>query len=268
MYALIFMSAKHVFFFRGLSTYGSDNIRWGLLDFGPMHKYLQRELSRHGLELHAIEGMGAGTLAEVSARAWEALNKHPLWLNQDAQVHFLGHSAGGLVGRVLLSRNDIPKDKVASFLSVATPHQGTGIAEVCMSLHEKHPYSYRALRMLGYNTRTRVDFFKEFTRGGITNQLRLCPGEATADRLHAQRVGSLVCALPVSDWCWPLRMMRALPAFRTPVGLSDGLIERDSQVFGEVVAEMQIDHFRQLGYFDQYRRFAKMCETISEYFLS
>src|SRR5262245_51039638 len=56
----------HVFFFRGLSTYGNDHAKWSVFDFGPISKHLVRSLGAREVVLHPVLGMGSGTLVEVA----------------------------------------------------------------------------------------------------------------------------------------------------------------------------------------------------------
>ena len=95
------VSPVKVFFFRGLNTSGLDEATLGPWNFGYMHRHFEPAFARRGVELHGILGMGVGPLVEVAARARASLLAHPLWQSGEP-VHFFGHSAGGLVARMLL----------------------------------------------------------------------------------------------------------------------------------------------------------------------
>ncbi len=260
------MSAKHIFFFRGLSTFASDNIRWAFLDLGPMHRKLSQNLSQRGIVFHPISGMGAGTLSEVADRAYQFLQTHPVWLDAKQPVSFLGHSAGGLIARLLLSRSDIPKDKVERFLSIATPHNGTSLAETCINMPRDFRGSYLMLMGTGYNISKRRKFFEEFTASHIQHLFAQSP--SSPEELPVKRVGSLVCHVAREEWCLPLKLFSKIPAFAARSAPSDGMIETDTQRFGEVIAELPIDHFRQVGIFGEPHRFEKMCDVIQDFFVT
>ncbi len=259
------MSAIHVFFFRGLSTYGSDDAKWSFLDFGPMHKHVQRAFAQREVEFHPVLGMGAGSLPEVAGRARRFLDQHPVWQNPKIPVHFFGHSAGGLVARLLLQDEATPLGKVLSCMTVASPHRGSRLAKICIDMPETHIGSTRILRALGYNITGKNEFFEELTPHGLHTVFANGP---ESGNLRAGRVASLVCSAPRREWCLPLRLfykLRAINDFDVP---SDGLIERETQPFGEVIAELKIDHFRQLGLFGQPHRFNQLCEVLYDFFKS
>jgi hypothetical protein len=44
------------------------------------------------------------------------------------------------------------------------------------------------------------------------------------------------------------------------------MLERDHQPFGEVLAELRIDHFRQVGLFGEPRRFQQLCAVLADHF--
>ena len=251
----------HVFFFRGLSTYGHDNAKWSLLDFGPVYKHLMHELKRRGAIFHPVLGMGSGTLAEVSERAFERVSHHAIWRDPQVPVHFLGHSAGGLVARLVASR--LQRPQLRSVLTIATPHQGAALASYCLTLPDRYRGSYRIMRALGYDVAQKSEFFGELTAERVRRSLELAvtgtvrPAEA-----------SIVCWAPRNEWCTPLKLFYKLHAFRDFTPISDGVVERDSQPWGRVVAEIKIDHFRQVGLFGGAHRFHQLCEEVVRYFAS
>lgn len=249
------MLAKHVFFIRGLSTYGSDNAQWSVFDFGPMYKHLGAALEARGITFHPVLGLGAGSLPEIAKRAQAFLTSHSVWNDPNQKVHLIGHSAGGLALRLVLPQLKRP---VASALTVATPNHGSELAEICVSLPERYKGSHLLLKTCGYNVAAKQHFFTELTRENVG---RILGAESQVPA--GTRVGSVVCSAPRAEWCWPLKMfykVKAFDDFRTP---SDGLVERDSQPFGDVVAEVNIDHFRQVGLFGGCERFSRLCDAIA-----
>jgi hypothetical protein len=249
--------SPHVFFFRGLSTYGHDDAKWSVFNFGPMYKNIARELKARDVQFHAVTGMGAGPVQEVAARAHNYLKNHPVWNDPQVPVHFLAHSAGGLVARYLM--NQVPSGKVASLMTIASPHQGARLAQICLDMPELYRGSARLLRTFGYDIASRRHFFTELTNDAVSRLF------ATEKKSQA-RTASIVCHAPRREWCAPLKLFYKVKAFNDFDLPSDGVVERDTQAFGEVVAELKIDHFRQCGFFGEPRRFQQLCDVTADFF--
>lgn len=263
------MKAQHVFFIRGLSTYGRDVAKWSIFDFGPVYQHLAHALSERGLQFHPILGLGAGSLSEISERALAFLDQHPVWNDPSTDVHLFGHSAGGLIVRLLLPRL---KRRPLSTLTMATPHRGSALAEVAVNMKEKNPGSELILRTFGYNLQRKRHFFDELTPAGLRRVFgseMIEIGENGNKGLpRGVRAASIICAAPREQWCLPLKAfykVKAFDNFRLP---SDGVVERDSQPWGQVLAEVPIDHFRQVGLFKSGRQFEFLTDTIAGYFKS
>lgn len=263
------MKAQHVFFIRGLSTYGRDVAKWSVFDFGPVYQHLAYALSERGLQFHPVLGLGAGSLPEISERALHFLDQHPIWNDPTADVHLFGHSAGGLIVRLLLSRL---KRLPLSALTVATPHRGSALAEVAVNMKEKNPGSELILRTFGYNLQRKKHFFDELTPAGLRRVFGPAMIEAGEDGRRgippSVRAGSIVCAAPREKWCLPLKAFYKVKAFDNFKLPSDGVVERDSQPWGEILAEVPIDHFRQVGLFRSGPEFEYLTDRIAEYFKS
>ena len=255
------MDSVHVFFFRGLSTYGHDHAKWSLLNFGPVYRHLQRELELRGALFHPVLGMGAGSLDIVADRAYQSLVGDPVWQDPHASVFFLGHSAGGIIARLVAHR--LQRSQLRGVLTVATPHLGSGMAQHCLDLPERFRGSYRTMRLLGYDVARKTKFFGELTPARVESALaETMRPSATVDE------ASIVCWAPRREWCAPLRAFYKLKAFKTLDVVSDGVVERDSQPWGKVIAELHIDHFRQVGLFGEGHRFMQLCDEIMRHFRS
>lgn len=249
----------HVFFFRGLSTYGHDNAKWSVFDFGPIYKHFARAFAQRNIEFHPVLRMGAGGLLEVAERARESLERHPIWQQKGVPVHFLGHSAGGLVARLVAE--NAPPEKLLSCMTVASPHHGAQLAHVLIDMPEKYRGSARLLRTLGYNVASRKDFFSELTD---TNINKVFAGRSEAAGKF--RAASIVCHSPRQQWCRPLKLFYKVKAFDDFTLPSDGVVERDTQTYGDVIAELPIDHFRQVGLFGEPHLFSNLCDVLYDFF--
>jgi len=248
----------HVFYFRGLSTYGADDAKWSFLNFGSMHKYVQKAFAEREVILHPVLGMGVGTLLEMAARAQKAIESHAAWKDPHRPVHFCGHSAGGLIARLVLDSIAAADGKILSLLTFGTPNSGSELARVCIDMPVKFKGSTRVLRSVGYDVARNRSFFEELTRERVALLSRLGTKKA--------RVASVVCHAPRAQYCVPLRLFYKINAFRNFNLESDGIVERDSQPFGEVIGELNIDHFRQIGLFGGPDKFAQLNGVITDFF--
>lgn len=261
----------HLFFFRGLSTYGVDHAKWSIFDFGPMYKHFARAFGEREIIFHPVTGMGAGSVTEVVDRARDFFRNDLVW-NSAARVHFAGHSAGGLVARLVVDRlrrdpNTQP-GKIVSLLTIATPHLGSQLAQRCVEMPVTYPGSARLLKTFGYDIESKAYFFRELTPDRVSN---LFTGNdlPSSSRFpvyhHSIRLGSIVCASPRQNWCPPLRLIYKLKAFNDLQSESDGVIEKETQFFGQVLAEIPIDHFRQIGLFGKRWLFDEMCDVAAKF---
>lgn len=252
------MATPNVFFLRGLSTYGHDNAKWSVFDFGPIHRHFQPALEKRDIRFLPVLGMGAGHIPDIAKRAARHIESHPLW-NSAEPIHIFGHSAGGLVARLVFDELEKKKPgKVLSLLTVASPHAGSRLSEICFDMPNTHKGSTLFLRSFGYDVGSKRSFFNELRTENVD---RLFTGHA-----YQGATASIVCWEPRRQWCAPLKLFQAVKAFRDFDLPSDGVVERDSQPFGEVIAELGIDHFRQVGLFGERKRFESLCTVIADYF--
>lgn len=249
----------NVFFLRGLSTEGSDDIKWGLFDQGPMDRELSRAFARRSVNLISVLGMGVGPWTEVAARARASLESHPIWQDEDQPVHLFGHSAGGVVLRYLLETG-LQRRNLISAITLASPHQGAYLARVFATMPETHGGSTLLFRMLGYDVRQRSTIFSTLDSSIVNGLWR---PDFAAQNL---RVASVVASLPRGDWCHLLKLAHSIKALESFTQPSDGIVELETQPWGEVIAELKIDHVRQIGLFNDGKSFDQLCDVLCEFF--
>lgn len=226
---------------------------------------MNRALVERGLWFHPVTDLGAGSLPELADRVCRFLDQHPVWQDPTQTVHLLGHSAGGLLLRLAVKKL---KRKPVRALTIASPHRGSGLAELIAHMPERYPGSDRVLRSLGYNVKSRKHFFDELAPEGLR---QVFGGDFERGNLPSDfgvQVDSIVCSAPRSEWCMPLKMFYNIRAFKDFSSPSDGVVERDTQAFGNVIAELKIDHFRQMGLFNSGKEFDQLADVTAQYFRS
>ncbi len=126
----------------------------------------------------------------------------------------------------------------------------------------------RVLKSLGYNVKSRKHFFDELAPDGLRQVFGGDFERPTYPSDFGVQVDSIVCSAPRSEWCLPLKMFYNIRAFKDFNLPSDGVVERDTQAFGNVVAELSIDHFRQMGLFKAGKEFEHLADVTARYFRS
>lgn len=248
-----------VFFFRGLSTKGGDDISFAWLNWGQMHTGLQEELSQYGISLIPITGMGARAFQDQANHSIEFIGQYPLWQNPENKFHFLCHSAGGLIAKLTLAQlaERGESHRVQSLVTIATPHSGSHLAEACLRSPEEHPWAVRLMRLVGYDVRVGFPFYQALSRDTLE--------KAFAEwKVSDTRLASIVCGGSPNQWSWPFRLLHHLPTLKDVPEPSDGLLEMESQTFGEVLGEFNLDHLCQLGVYNK-PEFRRMCQRLAEF---
>ena len=121
------------------------------------------------------------------------------------------------------------------------------------------------LRSCGYDVTGKRHFFEELTSPSIDKLLRPVPPSREPVYADGVRLASIVCSSPRSDWCWALRLFYLVEAFNSFRVESDGVVEKESQPFAQVLAELEIDHFRQVGLFGKRWKFENMCDIAAAF---
>ena len=151
------------------------------------------------------------------------------------KVNLVAHSLGGLDARYAISRLELAP-KVASLITIGTPHHGTPIADVGTSLGAK-----LGLKTLLDGVGVDVSVFF-----ALTTQAMLAFNAEVPD---ARGVWYGSFAARGSPGMNPLlKPTHAL--LERKVGPNDGMVPQASQRWGEVLAEIEADHWAQIGWTD------------------
>jgi pimeloyl-ACP methyl ester carboxylesterase len=228
-----------LFFFRGYNSYPTDDLRFGPLNFGPAHKYLEPALRREGFAFHALNSIGKGTYQEQVNTALEQmipiLKHYP-----ERGIHLLGHSAGGLVARLLAKQAQEHNLQVLSVVSITTPHQGASLADIALQMQKKKPVLYNGLKLFGYDLEKRRPLLERLHPEFLQQFNKEVPNNPSV------QYGSVVSGMPFSEL--PVSMQFVAHQVRHLTNHTDGLVEVPSQPWGKVIADIKLDHGAVLGH--------------------
>jgi len=153
----------------------------------------------------------------------------------EERVIILAHSMGGLDARHAIARLGLAP-QVAALVTVGTPHRGTPVADLTADLAQKLGIA-RALALAGVGLEALHDLTTE--RMERFNQEAPDVGSVS----YACVVGSIGRKLRVNPLLLPTHLWMA-----ERDGPNDGVVPAASQRWGEVLAEIDADHWAQIGW--------------------
>jgi len=208
---------------------GFDEIR-----VGPIRRHyfagIPGRLLDAGCEVHRPAVARAGAVANrarqlaAQVRAIDA-----------PKVTIIAHSMGGLDARYAISRLDLGK-KVAALVTVGTPHLGTPVADLGTELLGDKLGLARVLGRVGVDLEAFYDLtslrMEAFNRE--IQDVRGVEYASVVGKVDRRQVNPML--LPSFLW------------LSERVGPNDGLVPAASQRWGEVLAEIEADHWAQVGW--------------------
>lgn len=208
---------------------GFDEIRIGR----ARHAYFRgvsERLERDGCIVHACRVARTASVADRAAELAAFVRAIPA-----RRVNLVAHSMGGLDARYALSRLGLA-GKVASLVTVGTPHLGTPLADLGAGL-ARRALVWSALERLGF----RMDGFHDLTTARMAEFNRAVPDARGV--MYASVVGAPpqrrgVSPILVPTWVW----------LGGESGANDGMVPAASQRWGDVVREIGADHLAQIGW--------------------
>jgi pimeloyl-ACP methyl ester carboxylesterase len=258
-------SKKKVLFIRGLNTMGDDLMHLGPISLGPHDYFFKHSLARYGYEVVSVKGMGAGRLEKHVERAIDFYQNHPL-AKSNEPFHIIGHSAGGLIAREFLHRFEQP-ERILSFISLASPHNGAFLADKAVNFRNNNPALYHVCKAFNYDFDQRAESFIDLTPENVH--------KLNERHKHLNfKSSSITFSIPLHEMSLPLGVVNARVRTYRRGFHSDGIVERQSQAYGEVLGHYELDHLTQLGYFlyvypwwrkEMVRRYLSMVETVVKY---
>jgi triacylglycerol lipase len=210
--------------------FGVEKIGFGGIEREYFRGVRARLLSQ-GADVHVVK---VSAFASVESRAKQFADG--LKAISAKRVNVIAHSMGGLDARYAISRLDVAR-KVASLVTIGTPHRGTPLADLGTSFLGDTLGLRRMLEALGLD----VDAFYDLTTSKMDAFNRQVPDAKGVfyGCLLARANGGLN----------PLLMPGHL-FLKRKHGDNDGLVPAESQRWGEVVGEVDADHWAQIGWSD------------------
>lgn len=227
---------------------GFDEIRIGAYRRRYFRGVPER-LEKDGCVVHACRVAKTASIADRAAELAAFVQAIPA-----RRVNLVAHSMGGLDARYALSKLGLSR-KVASLVTVGTPHLGTPLADLGSGL-ERRTRMWSALARLGVN----VDAFHDLTTARMADFNARVPDARGV--LYASVVGAPprrreVSPILLPSWIW---LERA-------AGANDGMVPAASQRWGEVVWQIGADHLAQIGWsrrFDAAELYAEVLRELRD----
>ncbi|MCW5801286.1 MAG: hypothetical protein KIT31_02655 [Deltaproteobacteria bacterium] len=191
---------------------------------------IARHLATLGCQAHAVRLPRAASVPARARALCAAIEELP-----HGHVDVIAHSMGGLDARYALSRLGLAR-RVRTLVTIGTPHLGTPIADLA-SLGAVS-WARKMLATIGLP----LDALDWLTTAGATRfnaEILDAPGVRYACVVGGMRAPKTPIALP---------LVPAHAYLRRIAGANDGLVPVASQRWGQVLAEIEADHFAQVGW--------------------
>ena len=190
---------------------------------------IARHLESLGCHAHAVRLPAAASVPERARELVTAIEALP-----HDRIDLIAHSLGGLDARYALTHLGLAR-RVRSLVTVGTPHRGTPLADLAM----KGPLDWarRIVRALGMPMEA-LEWLGTEALAEFNARVIDVPGVRYACVVGGMRDEGSV----------PLALVPAHAYLRRVAGPNDGLVPISSQYWGETLAEIEADHFAQIGW--------------------
>jgi triacylglycerol lipase len=155
------------------------------------------------------------------------------------RVNVVAHSMGGLDARWAISQLGMGK-RIASLTTIGTPHRGTPLADLGDELLKRSGLG-AALRAIGLP----LAALQDLTTARLEALAAALPEDPAV--AYGCVVGVARRQLATNPLLWPTRLYLSSCA-----GDNDGIVPASSQRWGDVVAEVEADHWAQIGWSTQF----------------
>ena len=190
---------------------------------------IAKHLQGLGCDAHAVRLPASASVPDRAKELVSAIEALP-----HARIDLIAHSLGGLDARYALTHLGLAK-KVRSLVTVGTPHRGTPLAD--LALTGPLDWARRVVRALGVPLEA-LEWLGTDALAAFNAQVLDVPGVRYGCVVGGIRDGGGV----------PLALAPAHAYLRRVAGPNDGLVPVASQYWGETLAEIEADHFAQIGW--------------------
>lgn len=190
---------------------------------------IAKHLESLGCHAHAVRLPAAASVPDRARELVAAIEA----LSHD-RIDLIAHSLGGLDARYALTHLGLAR-RVRSLVTIGTPHHGTPIAD--LALKGPLDWARRVVSALGVPLPA-LEWLSTSALAEFNAQVLDVPGVR-----YACVVGGMHRADSV-----PLALVPAHAYLRRVAGPNDGLVPVASQYWGETLAEIEADHFAQIGW--------------------
>ncbi len=187
-------------------------------------------LEKLGCHAHAVRLPPAASVPERARILADKIDALP-----HDRVDVIAHSLGGLDARYALARYELGR-KVRSLVTIGTPHRGTPLAD--LASNGPLGLARKAIGALGIPLAA-LDWLTPAALERFNAEIPDAP-----DVRYACVVGGIRDAATSV----PLAIAPVHAYLRRAAGANDGLVPIDSQYWGETLAEIEADHFEQVGW--------------------
>jgi triacylglycerol lipase len=188
-------------------------------------------LASLGCHAHAVRLPGAASIPERAQILADKIAE----LGHD-RVDIIAHSLGGLDARYALAKLGL-HTRVRSLVTIGTPHRGSPIADLASS-EGPLALARKAIAAIGIPLAA-VDWLTASALERFNRDVLDVPSVRYACVVGGIRESSTPIALAIAP---------AHAYMRRIAGPNDGVVPMTSQYWGETLAEIEADHFEQVGW--------------------
>jgi triacylglycerol lipase len=222
------------------ATLKGARLQVGPFDFGEYFRGIEEFL---GATHTTVKSVALTSDSPIGERA--AVLKNFLETDfKGQQVNIVAHSLGGLDARYLVSI--MHSTQVVSITTIGTPHRGTPLADWGWAQTKSHGFWYWVFYALGYDFELRR-FLPEITTESMKVFNQKVPNQPEVQYFSVATRGHYGSGT-MSLMLWFPRHWLESQNNRLAANGDDGLVPFDSQPWGKVLAERELDHLGQMNH--------------------
>ncbi|MDQ3365390.1 MAG: hypothetical protein M3680_08185 [Myxococcota bacterium] len=191
---------------------------------------IAKHLQTLGCHAHAVRLAPYASVPDRAKQLVAAIEALP-----HERIDLIAHSLGGLDARYALAHLGLAS-RVRSLVTIGTPHRGSPIADLV--LRGPIGWAHKLLRAVGLPVEA-VEWLSISAVERFNREVPDVPGV---------RYACVVGGLHRANSVIPLPLVAAHAYLRRVAGTNDGIVPVASQYWGETLAEIEADHFAQIGW--------------------